>query len=604
MNKLKKPSIKNLFFWKSFLKNIILLMLPLSIISAYSLYRFNKDTTQTIEARNWNLMYQIKTQADSMFQTVDTISTYMSGSSSVNNTLKGIFSTDILSSKALKDANTLCQYLQSIIDSNNYSYSAYLYFDNEFGRFLATSNGLSYMRNHSIDNWIDSYIHYPSDFWIEAKKINTHSLVPDKDVICIYQKLYSPYSTNLSKGILITYYSTDSLLEYINNFNLYPGQVILFLQEDGMPLFQTTEGDFTNIWNQIIPNLCSEESYQVFHTEHHGSSYVTSVIPASAEGLYYVSLVPSKNLYAQTRSLTFIFLIITTASCILSILLSMISARHEYNQIQNIIDIFSNVDDELSKSMRAPVKNTNPYQIILHNVINLFLEQRYLKLQIENKQYQMQLLELRSLQHQINPHFLFNTLNTLYWEAIRFTNQPNTCSAIISDLSEIMAYSLTDAQNKVSISDELEYLQHYTNIQELRYNNKFEIIWDIDENALEMAIIKMVLQPLVENAIYHGIKEKDGHGIIKVKIYHQNCRILVHIMDNGMGISTTKLTELRTQLKNTSTASTHIGLLNTNRRLYLTYGNASVIRLYSRYQGGTVISFSIPAEKLDSPSKD
>lgn len=574
-------------------------MLPLSIISAYSLYRFNEDTYQTIKARNWNLMYQIKTEADSMFQSINIISSYLSGSSSVAKTLQEIFFTDILSSNDMKKMTTFKQYLQSIIGSNKYAHLAYLYFNNDLGRTIVASSDSSYIRNYSDENPWNDYMDSLDDFGVETKIVNTYSLSPDKEVITVYKKLYSVNSAYLSQGILLVNYSSDSFKEYIKHFDLYPGQIILFIHEDGTPLFQTSDKDFTDLWSQITPNLSSKDNYEVFSMEYYGSSYVTSLIPASAENLYYVSLIPAESLYAQSNSLMLVFWMITAAACILSILLSLINTRHEYNQLQNIIDIFSDVDNEISRHKKTALKSTNPYQIILHNVINLFLEQRYLKLQIENKQFQMQLLELRSLQHQINPHFLFNTLNTIYWEAIRFTSCPNTCSSMISDLSEIMSYSLTDAQSKVPISKELEFLQHYTNIQEIRYDHKFEIIPDIDDEVLEMAIIKMVLQPLVENAIYHGIKENDGHGIIKIKIYHQQDRILVHILDNGLGIPAKKLASLRNQLKNTDTSSSHIGLLNTNRRLCLTYGEESIIRLYSRYHSGTIISFSIPAEKLD-----
>ena len=150
MKKIKKTSISNLFFLKNFFKNFMLLMLPLSILSAYSLYRFNKETTETIEARNWNLMYQIKTQADSMFQTIDIVSSFLSESASVNRTLQDVFLNEILSSQTTKQLHLLSQYLQSIIDSNEFAHSAYLYYDNEFGRYIATSNGLSYIHNYSL----------------------------------------------------------------------------------------------------------------------------------------------------------------------------------------------------------------------------------------------------------------------------------------------------------------------------------------------------------------------------------------------------------------------------------------------------------------------
>lgn len=594
MKKIKQTSMSNLFFLKSFFKNFMLLMLPLSIISAYSLYRFNKETTETIEARNWNLMYQIKTQADSMFQTIDIVSSFLSESASVNRTLQDAFLDEILSSQTTKQLHLLSQYLQSIIDSNEFAYSTYLYYDNEFGRYIATSNGLSYIHNYSNDNWLESYKNTPQDFWYESKKISTYSLTPDKDVIAFYKKIYSPYSSTLPRGVLITYYSLDKFLEYISNFDLYQEQIILFLPQNGSPLLQTSDEDFTDIWSQLDTKLTTQNDYFSFTLQYAGISYVVAGIKACKGDLYYLSLIPKDTLLLQSRSLTLVFLSIATASCVLSIILAMRTARREYNQLNEIIDIFNDVENNISIHKKEAKKTSDPYQMILRNIINLFLQQQYLKLQIDNKQYQLQLLKLQALQNQINPHFLFNTLNTIYWEAISFTNKPNTCSEMISDLSEIMAYSLTDAYEKVPISKELSYLQHYVNIQQARYQQNFKVIWDIDEQVNEISVIKMLLQPLVENSIQHGLKKNPEQGIIKIKIYHQNHQINFHILDNGQGIPNDKLAALRQQLQDVAENPDHLGLLNTNRRLVLTYGKSSSIRLYSRYHVGTIVSFSIP----------
>lgn len=593
----KKISTKNLFFLKSFMKTFALLMLPLAIISAYSLYRFHQDSVQTMEARNRNMIYQIKTQADSMFHTVDLLTDFLSGSASTNNTLQDIFLQETPSALSSKQARALILALQSIVSSNEYSHSCYLYYENAFGRYIATSNGLSYVHNYSDSSWLKSCQDYPSDFWYETKEISTYSLTPDKNVFAIYQKLYSRYSAVLPIGVLVTYFDVDSFQDYINSFILYPDQTILFLQEGKTPLFQTDDKDFSDIWEPLALKLDTTDGYQAFTVKYDGTSYLVSLVPASREGLFYVSLVPRKALAQQTGPLMSAFCLIAAAACILSIFLALLEARKEYAQLQNLINLFNSPDNAVSVNRPISVRSSDPYQIILNNIIHLFLKQNYLKLQLDNKKYQNQLLEFRALQHQINPHFLFNTLNTIYWESIRQTGSPNTCSSMISSLSEIMSYSLTDIHGKVPVQKELEYLQHYTGIQQIRYGNKFEVIYDIDDETLEKPIIKMVLQPLVENSIYHGIKPKDGNGTIKVKLYHQHNRIVVRILDNGIGIPSDMLADLRQQLTSEDQeTSAHIGLLNTNRRLILTYGESSVIRLYSRYGRGTIVAFSIPAE--------
>lgn len=601
MNKIRKTSTQKIFFIKSLIKYALLLLLPLGIVGFYSLYRFNKETNQTIEARNWNLMYQVQTEADSIFHTVDIISTYLTSNSSLTKTIQELFLHDKFHSDSLITKNTLVQYFQSVLASNEYTYLANLYYENDLGKVVEASGNFSYMRIYPEINLLDNYLHSDTDFGIEHRQINTGISSRKKEVITVYKKLYSTHSNDLPKGLLLINFSTDRIKDYISHFDLYPGQIILFIREKEVPLLQSEQGDFSDIWNQIAPNLRATDTYAVFRITYNDISYLTSIIPSTTDGLFYISLIPTKSLYEQSRNLTTVFWLILTSACIISILLAAVNTKHEYRQLKKIIDVFNDVDNDFSNHKSVPSKYDSPYQIILYNVINIFLEQHYLKLQVENKQYQLQLLELHSLQHQINPHFLFNTLNTIYWESIRLSNSPNTCSSMISDLSDIMAYSLSDVQNKVQLAKELEFLEHYTNIQKVRYNHSFDVILDIDEDALDMAVIKMLLQPLVENAISHGINKKDGHGKIKIKIYYRYPNILFHIVDNGQGIPPDKLADLKNQLQSSDTTLpfNHIGLINTNRRLRLSYGETSCIHLYSRYHVGTVISFSVPAEKFD-----
>lgn len=612
---LNKLSMRAVFFIKSFLKYFLLLMLPLSIIVSYSLYCSNKETSETIEIRNWNLIYQIKTQIDTLFHTVNTLGNLLSDDPTINKAIRQVYLNNDITIYNNDQTKILSSYLKGIVGSNEYSHSAYLYFDNDFNRFIATANGLSYVYN-SIDNdWMKEYQNSSEDFWCKSFKISDYSSTPTKEILAVYKKLYSPYLT-ANRGVLVTYYSIDTIRNYIYNLDLYPGQIILFLQDNGTILFQSSKENFSDIWtyfsdatqnaspSSIINSSIADTTYSNFKISYHGTKYVASLISSSEEDYYYLSLVPTKNLYAQSHSIIFAFCILSAVCIIIGIILGMLTAGHDYNQLQAIIEIFSNADSHTSrpeKSKRTRV--TDPYQVILNNIINLFIEQNYLQMQVENKQYQMQLLELRSLQQQINPHFLFNTLNAIYWEAIKFTNKPNTCSKMIFDLTEIMSYSLHNLQETVSITKELEYLRHYTNIQTIRYQNKFEIIWDIDDETKNYVIIKMILQPLVENSINHGIKSKDGFSTIKVKVYYRQNRLLISILDNGNGMPKEKVAELRQRLQLNNEPLEHIGLVNTNRRLLLMYGPQSALRIFSRSNIGTIVSFQIPAEELEDNTK-
>ena len=166
---------------------------------------------------------------------------------------------------------------------------------------------------------------------------------------------------------------------------------------------------------------------------------------------------------------------------------------------------------------------------------------------------------------------------------------------MISYRSAIMRYSLSDPQEDVKIQDEINYLKKYLEIMKLRYADKFDVEFRIQQDCSIYPLKKMLLQPLVENAIYHGIKEKDGNGLIRISVHRKKGRIYFSIYDTGNGIPPDRLAEIRSDLKETNkTVNQHIGLANTNSRLVLSYGQDARLYLNSCCGRFTVIWFSIP----------
>ena len=216
-------------------------------------------------------------------------------------------------------------------------------------------------------------------------------------------------------------------------------------------------------------------------------------------------------------------------------------------------------------------------------------------MQDSEKAAKLQLSKMQALQHQINPHFLHNTLNNIYWESVKLTGSENRCSQMISYLSAIMRYSLSDPQDNVKIQEEINYLKKYLEIMKLRYTDRFDVKFSLAPDCSIYPVKKMILQPLVENAIYHGIKEKKEKGLISISIHRKKDRIYFTIYDTGRGIPADQLASIRAGLKETSRNSNqHIGLANTNSRLVLSYGEGSVLHMNSRCGKFTVIWFSIP----------
>jgi two-component system sensor histidine kinase YesM len=281
--------------------------------------------------------------------------------------------------------------------------------------------------------------------------------------------------------------------------------------------------------------------------------------------------------------------------------LTFFLTKRNYNNLLSIITTFESAEN--GEPLPAlPSRVNDEYSFILQNVIKTFIEQSYLKVQLSEKKYRLKTMEFVALQSQINPHFLFNTLKTIFWKSISLTGDQNEVSNMIEHLSDILHYSLGNYEKTVTLAEEIKSVQSYIEIQKVRYKDKFRVIWQYDDALTKYSVLKLLLQPLIENCIYHGIKEKEGFSYIKIKMALVKSNILITIIDNGLGIKPDTLSEIRKKLSEDGEYTEHIGLSNTNKRLKLTYGDEYGIVIRSKYGLGTVIYITIPVSEKDESS--
>ena len=202
------------------------------------------------------------------------------------------------------------------------------------------------------------------------------------------------------------------------------------------------------------------------------------------------------------------------------------------------------------------------------------------------------------LQTQINPHFLYNTLETINWMAYNMSNSENPVSKSLINLASFFRNTLTSGYF-VSIENEIKYTKEYVNILALRYGDLFDIEWDIDESILSYTIIKICLQPIIENAVYHGIKQKNDKGLIKIKGLCDDNNIILIVSDDGVGIEKDALDELNKTLSETSFTNekSHIGLSNVNQRIKIIFGDSYGIHVESTVGVGTDVYVTIPKKE-------
>lgn len=232
---------------------------------------------------------------------------------------------------------------------------------------------------------------------------------------------------------------------------------------------------------------------------------------------------------------------------------------------------------------------------VLANVFNkMTSDLKNLMNQVKNIEQQKRQAELRALQSQINPHFLYNTLDTIQWKALK--HNATDVADMIQLLSGLFRISLSSGKEMIPLEYEIQHVDNYLQIQQIRYNDKISYHMKIDNLAKKCYIPKIIIQPLVENSIYHGLKPKRHQGDIYIECMICNDDLQIIVEDNGIGIEESRLDLLIFNLKN-RVESNHYGLYNVNERLLMTYGTKCTIQIISEVNVGTKIIIRIPIQK-------
>ena len=212
------------------------------------------------------------------------------------------------------------------------------------------------------------------------------------------------------------------------------------------------------------------------------------------------------------------------------------------------------------------------------------------------EQVNLRRTELKLLQAQINPHFLYNTLDTIIWMAE--DGQSEEVVEIVGALSDFFRVSLSKGRDYITLKEEESHVKSYLQIQQFRYADILEYEIDIPEELGEYNILKLTLQPIVENAIYHGVKQKRGKSKIMIHGSYKENHILLTVEDNGIGIQEEKLKQIRLHLEkeNPEITDRGFGLANVNARIRLNYGKEYGLSIDSTYGAGTKVSMILPVD--------
>lgn len=339
----------------------------------------------------------------------------------------------------------------------------------------------------------------------------------------------------------------------------------------------------TEMINQVITS--SQNSFVV----NQGADSRIYTIKTLEDPKWKICSVTYINELVTDENLIQLYYFLLGLACItVVIIISIFISKKISRPIKNLQSLMHKVESG-NFDIAVKVRSTNEIGELEKDFSIMIQKIKELIIQNQEKQKLLRKSEFMVLQAQINPHFLYNTLETI----ICLAKNPDNVVHITAALAKLLRIGISKGKNVITVEQEVEHVRNYLIIQKIRYQDKFNYTIDIDPDILNMQTIKIILQPLAENAIYHGIKMKHSMGHIRIKGIKNGSNILLQVIDDGVGMSRERIEEVF-KGDYSDFSKSGIGISNVNERIKLFFGNQYGLVCNSREGQGTTIDITIP----------
>lgn len=405
-------------------------------------------------------------------------------------------------------------------------------------------------------------------------------------------------SGKTSSGVLLVDMNFSGIEQICKNVEVSKNGYVYLIDRDGEIIYHPRQ-------QLIYSNLITENNYKAAkyedgnHIENfEGNKRLVTVKTAGYTGWKLVAISPMSDVTADYYEFKIfaIFIMIFAIFTLISINM-FVSSR-----IANPITALEKAVNEFENgvvNLNIPEDGSYEVQHLAKAIKSMVKQMNILMENIMVEQESKRKSELNALQAQINPHFLYNTLDSIIW----MIENENYDGAIImvTALARFFRISLSKGKNVITVRDELEHARNYLTIQNIRYKNKFSYNIEADDETLSLTSIKLIIQPLIENAIYHGMEYMSGDGDILVKSYKKDEDLYIDIIDNGLGMPQEIADKLLTEkTNNQQRKGSGIGLKNVHERIKLYFGEEYGLEVYSESDEGTTIRIHMPSIEFSS----
>ena len=441
--------------------------------------------------------------------------------------------------------------------------------------------------------------------WTVKKKEDSSD---PKDYILISKSLFMQSYPNTT-GCAVMTVDLSYIHEICSSIIAYDDMQLLICDQNGSVISQSSNSTFEKIDPSLLALLSADTpSGSTLRYNYEGTEYLISSTMVSNTNWYVISLTSYSALMRSTYKNLLLSFSVMILLCILCLSVTIIITRSiaqpirvlsdamehttEMDFSERIDDKWSAPRDELGKLTRGFNNMTSRLEYLIEENYNAEIKRKSLE-SLKNE------AELNALQQQINPHFLYNTLETINWMAE--ANGESDIANMATALGSFFRKSISRGKEYISVEDEISNVRNYVYLQKIRFGDRFDVEWQIDPALYPHMIIKLILQPLVENAIIHGMEnlEKDGRIIISGSCDGDFIDFVVS--DNGCGISADRLKQLEEYINGEQVENLRsIGVKNVHQRIKLYYGDDYGLEFESIESKGTTVKLHIPVLKNEN----
>ncbi len=559
---------KSIFF--KYVKRIMMIIsVPCCLIGCLILAYYH--TTASQQADEWlnTTISKAAEMSNSMFEDIERSYGFLA-----SNSYTSVFLTSPRNASynfgGSNTANRIMEQMETLIVSSSFIDSIYLY--STLNGYVLSSRNSNYIENFSDRSWYNTYIATG-----QPKFVQSSTVYNGKEAHPVLQICYGIYINNTLYGI--TVFNLDMVdLENTLLSGGPPLECVAFLDNAGNLVYQSNTKKCT-ILTQKDRTQCANTQFSKFKRA--GKTVMTQ--PLGYYDLQVVTINDMKH-WNQFPNTALMVLLLLFMALVLPFGLSLYLSIQFYDSIAELMKHLQEIDNS------AIPDDNNEIVHISQSILSLIYTNQRREYELVEKNTALKKAQTLAMQNQINPHFVFNTLNLVNMIIMNILHRENDAERVISDLCDMLYYAFKSDDHTTTVREEIKHIKKYIDIERIKHKNSFDVEWDVEEEILDAKIIKLILQPLVENAFEHGISPLQGRrGVITVSGYLANHDLVLSIQDNGIGISADKLLQIQQELlSNDPPSSRHIGLGNVNQRIRLIYGDPYGVSLQSGPEGTTV----------------